>query len=158
MDFSISTVLKRNIKEITHNFSTTQSYSSSIATSHSVSFAMASNDAQSETNELLRTLAQVASSTTSIDESVRRMASALESLQSSASKNVTLTYAEKHQFKKKDEDIAFMKDYIKMKHSYDAMIEVCLIHIPPYKCPCITLTNNCHSRQTPSKKTTVLRK
>jgi hypothetical protein len=94
---------------------------------------MASENSQPETTVLLTTLAGLASSTRGLDESVRRIASALESQSSptpSPSQHVALTYHEKDQLRKKDEEIVFLKEYIKMKHRYDAMAEVCLRHYP----------------------------
>jgi predicted Holliday junction resolvase-like endonuclease len=87
---------------------------------------MAPENTQPETTVLLTTLAGLASSTRSIDESVRRIASALESQSSpSTSQLVVLTYDEKNQIKKKDEEIVFLKEYIRMKRTYDKSVEVC---------------------------------
>jgi hypothetical protein len=104
---------------------------------------MASEGSQPETTVLLTTLAGLASSTRSIDESVRRIASALESQSSpSPSQRVALTYDEKNQLKKKDEEIIFLKEYIRMKHTYDKSVEVCTVQYTcPYKCCRIILTN-----------------
>jgi hypothetical protein len=70
----------------------------------------------SETTELLTTLGRLAASTSKIDESVQRIASALE--QTSNSGRSPLTNDEK------DEEIAFLKKYVKMRHTKDKSFEV----------------------------------
>jgi hypothetical protein len=70
----------------------------------------------SETTELLTTLGRLAASTSKIDESVQRIASALE--QTSNSGRSPLTNHEK------DEEIAFLKKYVKMRHTKDKSFEV----------------------------------
>jgi hypothetical protein len=75
----------------------------------------------SETTELLTTLGRLAASTSKIDESVQRIASALE--QTLNSRYSPLTNDEK------DEEIAFLKKYIKMKDIFIVSVKVCIILI-----------------------------
>jgi hypothetical protein len=72
-----------------------------------------------EITELRSTFAKLAASTTKIDQSIKRIASALE--QTSNSRQSPLLNDEK------DEEIALLKKYVKMREAQDASFEVCYI-------------------------------
>jgi regulator of replication initiation timing len=62
----------------------------------------------------------------SIDSSIKHIQSSLKQV----------PYEEREQLKKKDEEITFLKAYVKMKHAYDESMEVCTIHFCSFtKCP-----------------------